>query len=231
MNLKGKLAIVTGVSHGIGKEVVLALLDKGCRVAGWSRTNPQIEHPDFFFCPTDIRDAVSVQQAYEETVAEFGDLVDVLVNNAGVGYFKNLEDLDLDAWHAMFDTNVHGLFYATRLVLPMMKQEKRGHIINIASIAGLNGVAEGTGYCGTKHAVRGISHALYLEVKKHNVKVTCVYPGSVNTDFFAHYDGMTANPTMLNPKDVAGMIVHVLETPDNFVTLDLEVRPINPQYR
>ena len=231
MNLKGKLAIVTGASSGIGKEVALALLAKGCRVAGWSRRDPGITHTDFLFVQTEIRDIQSVQNAYEATVEEFGDLIDVLVNNAGVGFFHELEKMDLEEWHAMFDTNVNGIFYTTRLVLPGMKREKKGHIINISSIAGLQGINEGTGYCATKFAVRGLSQALYQETKKHNVKVTCVYPGSVNTEFFSHYEGVKANPTMLDPKEVADMLVHTIETPGNFVTTELEIRPVAPKYQ
>ncbi|MDX2001955.1 MAG: SDR family oxidoreductase [Chitinophagales bacterium] len=230
MNIKGKLAIVTGASSGIGLATVHALLENGCRVAGWSRRDPNIDHPEFYFVPVDIQDSVAVAKAMEETLAEFGNVVDILVNNAGIGIFDLMENLSLEDWQTMFNTNVNGLFYATRLVLPLMKAEKRGHIVNIASIAGLNGIAEATGYCATKFAVRGISQALYQEVKKENIKVTCVYPGSVNTAFFGQYEGITANDTMLHPNDVADMIIHILRTPDNFNTLDVEIRPMNVRY-
>jgi NADP-dependent 3-hydroxy acid dehydrogenase YdfG len=231
MNIKGKLAIVTGVSKGIGLAITTALLEKGCRVAGWGRHKPQIEHPDLHFVQTDVRDIAAVKDAFEETVNEFGNLIDILVNNAGLGHFGDFEDLDVEEWLQMFDTNVHGIFYTTRLVLPLMKAEKKGHIINISSIAGLNGVAGGAGYSATKFAVRGLSQSLYQEVKKDNIKVTCVYPGSVNTNFFDQYESIQANDTMLNPKDVAQMIINVLQTPDNFNVPELELRPMNVRYQ
>lgn len=229
MNLKDKVAVVTGTSRGIGKAMVLALLEKGAKVAGWNRTNPDINDPNFLFIATDVSDEKAVASAHKATTDKFGE-IDVLVNNAGFGHFSKFEDLPFSDWKQMFDVNVHGVFLCTKAVLPAMRKAHTGHVVNISSIAGLNGVNQAAGYCGTKHAVRGIGHSLYLEVKKDNIKVTNVYPGSVHTNFFDDVEGIKANDTMLHPEDVAKLILNVLEQPDNFNTLDLEIRPMNPSY-
>lgn len=231
MELKNKTAIVTGASKGIGKAVALALLDKGVKVAGWSRSNPDIQHPVFHFIQADVSKQHEVEAAFEKTIQLLGGQVHVLINNAGLGFFSKIEETSIENWRLMFDTNVHGIFYCTRKAIPMMKAQKLGHIINLASIAGLSGIEEATGYCATKFAVRGISQSLFKEVRKSNIKVTCICPGSVNTEFFNESSHVTANDTMLHPKDVADSILHILETPDNFLTVEVELRPMNVRYQ
>ncbi|MFD2247631.1 SDR family oxidoreductase [Pontibacter ruber] len=229
MELAGKIAVVTGVSRGIGLATVEALLEKGAKVAGWGRTAPELQHENFHLFECDVRRADSVQLAYKQTVEQLGGHVSVLVNNAGLGRSAKLEEQSLDDWHLMFDTNVHGLFYCTRLVVPGMKEMEEGHIINISSIAGTTGVEEMSGYCATKHAVRGISHSLYKEVREYGVKVTCIYPGSVQTNFFDNIDSVTANENMMRPEDIAATILHALESHPNYHHVDIEVRPLMPK--
>lgn len=231
MKLQDRIAIVTGSSRGIGKEMCLALLDKGMKVAGWSRSAPEIEHENFAFFPVDMGKEDQVDAAYQATVAHFGEAVDVLINNAGYGSFSFLEDFSSAEWEDMFAVNVHGIYYVTKRVVPGMKARSYGHIINISSIAGKNGIAQGTAYCGTKYAVRGMSEALYREVKDHNIKVTCIFPGSVDTHFFDEVAGTAANPTMLHADDVAQLMVHQLEMPDNFNTSEVEIRPMRVRYK
>jgi len=230
MNLTGKKAIVTGVSKGIGKALVEQLLEKGTTVAGWGRNAPDIKHENFSFYSADIQDHKQVEKVAQSTLKDLGT-VDALVNNAGLGYFRNMELLSTNEWLEMFNTNVHGLFYCSRAVLPGMRAQKSGHIVNIASVAGLMGLEEGSGYCGTKFAVRGISEALFKEVRKDGIKVSCLYPGSVNTDFFDHYDGVVANDTFMTATEVAATVIQVLETSDNFITLNVEMRPLNAKPR
>lgn len=230
MELKNKTAIVTGASKGIGKAVALALLDKGMTVAGWSRSNPGIQHPAFTFMQVDVGKQQEVEKAFEKTMQLFGNKLHVLINNAGMGFFGKMEETSAEQWHQMFDTNVHGIFYCTRKAIPVMREQKLGHIINIASIAGLGGIEEASGYCATKFAVRGISQSLFKEVRKSGIKVTSICPGSVNTEFFNGVDDITANDTMLHSKDIATSIVQILEMPDNFLAVEVELRPLNVKY-
>lgn len=230
MELNNKTAIVTGASKGIGKAITLALLRKGVKVAGWSRSNPGIKDKNFIFIKTDVGNPEEVEQSFVQSLQFLNEQVHILVNNAGLGYFGKMEDMPSEKWHQMFDTNVHGIFYCTRKAIPVMKVQQTGHIINVASIAGLTGIEEASGYCATKFAVRGISQSLFKEVRKSNIKVTCICPGSVNTEFFNQVENITANETMLNPDDIAAFVIHILETPDNFLAVEVELRPMNVRY-
>jgi NADP-dependent 3-hydroxy acid dehydrogenase YdfG len=229
MDIENKVAIVTGASKGIGLETVKALLAAGAKVAGWSRSRPDLEHENFHFVEVNLRDYASVEKAFKQTTDKWGKELTILVNNAGLGYQGKFEEMPMEEWHAMFETNVNGIFYATRLALPLMKALGEGHIINISSIAGTTGIETMAGYCGSKHAVRGISHSLYKEVRNDGIKVTCIYPGSVNTHFFDAIDSVQANQNMMRPEDVAETILHAIQTHINFHLVDIEMRPLKPK--
>ncbi len=228
MELKNKICVVTGVSRGIGKALVTQLLEQGAYVVGMGRTQPTIEHKDFLFLETNVRSYDSVTSSFERLFTEKGKHVDVLINNAGLGYFGYIEDHTLEQWHEMYETNVNGIFYTSRITVPIMKNQGKGHIVNIASTAGIEGYPQVSGYCGTKFAVKGISESMYKEMRDFGVKVTCIYPGSVKTDFFKN-SAIDPHDYMLMPEDVAKMIVYSLETPDNFHQVNVEVRPLQPR--
>lgn len=226
MIVKDQLAIVTGGSKGIGKATCLALLEAGCRVAGWSRSEININHSNFKGYKVNVKDHRDVEKAYNLTDKDFKTSPGILINNAGLGFEYPLEELPIEKWNEMFHTNVDGIFFCTRLVLPSMKTAGRGHIINISSVAGITGIPGMTGYCATKYAVRGFSHALYKEVRKYGVKVTCIYPGSVKTNFFDDIASVAVNDQMMMPQDIASTIMHCLASPDNYHHVDIEVRPL-----
>jgi len=231
MDLKGKVAIVTGVSKGIGRATALRLLDEGIKVAGWSRSNTDISHADFEFISVDVSDNAAVKEAYKQTIENFGDQVSILINNAGVGYDGLIEEMQADDWIKMFDVNVHGVFFCSQVVIPNMKKKGEGNIINIASIAGTTGTERLAGYCGTKFAVRGISQAMYKELRDYGVKVSVINPGSVNTPFFDNISSVSVNDNMIKPEWIADSIVYVLKTPENYHPVELEVRPLMPKGR
>jgi NADP-dependent 3-hydroxy acid dehydrogenase YdfG len=231
MELSGKTAIVTGCSKGIGFETVKALLKKGVKVAGWSRTAPDLNHDNFIFYAVDVRDIDSVNSAYNATIKDFGDAIHILINNAGLGYVALIEEMPVEEWVQMFETNVNGLFYCSQMVIPKMKEIGEGHIINIGSIAGKDASASLSGYCGTKFAVRGISEAMYKELRDYGIKVTCINPGSVQTHFFDNIEQFSVNENMMKPEDIAGSIIYCLETSTNYHPVDLEVRPLMPKGR
>lgn len=228
MELKGKIAVVTGVSKGIGESMCRQLLDEGCTVYGLGRNTAQFDDKNYHFIHTDVRIYREVERAFEQILAE-NDQLHVLVNNAGLGYFGNVEDLSLEEWETMIQTNVNGMFYCTRLAVPVMKKNEYGHIINIASTAALEGMPMVSGYCATKWAVKGFSESIWRELRDYKVKVTCVYPGSVKTDFFRNSPNIQPHDYMLMPDDVAAMMVYALKTPDNFHQVNLEVRPLQPK--
>lgn len=223
MKIKDNIAIVTGASRGIGLAISKALVNKGVTVAGWSRTPPgSFQHKRFTHFRADLTLQESVQEAYEQTTETLGKTISILINNAGAGYHGPLETMPPDKWRELFDLNVHGIFYVSRLVIPAMKKEENGHIINISSGAGTNGIAGMSCYCGTKHAVAGITESMHLELRDFGVKVTCLSPGSVETRF------SDSKKNKLQPDDLAASVIHILNCPQNFHYTDVQVRPLQP---
>jgi NADP-dependent 3-hydroxy acid dehydrogenase YdfG len=229
MELNGQIAVITGVSKGIGRSVALRLLAEGARVYGLGRNRPDMDHPGFHFMNCDVRRLEEVTQCFADIFDKEGNRIDILINNAGLGYFGYCEEMPVEQWDEMFQTNVNGMFYCTRQVLAGMKDRQYGQIVNIASIAGLEGYQQVSGYCATKFAVRGFSDALYKEVREDGVRVTCVYPGSVKTDFFRNSENIKPHDYMLDPDDVAEAMVNFLRMPLNFHTVNLEIRPLQPK--
>lgn len=133
-----------------------------------------------------------------------------------------------ETWHKMVQTNLDGVFYLTREIVPFMKRKKTtSHIINIGSILGKTVNAKQSAYSATKYAIQGFSEALFKE-RYDGIKVTCLNPGSIKTDFFRK-SGIHSHSNMLSPNAVAQTVVHVLETPDNVLISDITLRPLNPK--
>jgi len=238
MDLTDAVAVVTGASSGLGTHFSRALIDRGATVFGLARSTDKLEalreelgdafHP----LPCDVRDEDRVEEAFA-TVREEGGRLDVLLNNAGLGQFGPVDDLPLEEWDVQMETNVRGVFLCTREAVPTMREQNEasgfgGHIVNVASIAGLLGNPNLTAYNASKFGVRGFSEALMKEVRDDGIKVTCLYPGSTETNFFdvAGVD-MTDNP--LRPEDVAATVMHVLESPANHLISELVMRPLRPR--
>lgn len=223
MDIQNRTAIVTGASRGIGLAISKALIEEGVTVAGWSRTSPDhFNHEQYHHIKTDLTVENSVDEAFEKTVKKLGGSIPILINNAGMGYRGPMEDMPSDTWRQLFDLNVHGIFYVTKRVIPQMKNTNEGHIINIGSGAGTNGIAGMSCYCGTKHAVVGITESLHQELRDFGVKVSCLSPGSVDTGF------SESNKNKLLPEDLAASVVHMLKCPKNFHYTDIQVRPLQP---
>jgi 3-oxoacyl-[acyl-carrier protein] reductase len=171
--------------------------------------------------PVDLTKPEQIHEALEGVEA------DVLVNNAGVITKKPFTKLTSADWHEMMDVNVNALYHVTHKVLPGMIARGRGHIVNIASIAGRSAFPGGTGYVATKHAVLGFSESLMLEVREFGVKVSVVMPGSVATDML-----VGDNPDrswMLKPEDVADVVANILASKAHALTYQVEVRAANPR--
>jgi len=232
MNLAGKIAIVTGAGSGIGKAFSKALVEKGVNVYGIGRNLTKLtmleEELGNLFSP--IKLDLTKHKDIEQWVAQVFNKnhnPDILINNAGVGHMKPVEELSVAEWDAMMLTNLSGVFYLTRLVVPHMKANaETNHIINIASIAGLMGNPLLSGYNATKFGLRGFSDALFKELRNDRIKVTCMLPGSIETPFFDSIEAITANPNMLQAEDVATLLIQLLETPDNFLVSEVTLRPL-----
>ena len=226
MDLIGKVAIVTGASKGIGRATVEALLARGAAVAGWARTAPDgLAHDRFQFFECDVQDEHSIAEAFTNTQRELGPEIHVLVNNAGLGIMGEVDGFKTEDWKTMFDTNVLGTFLCTRAVLPQMKLQKLGHVVNVASLAGTAGTAGMSGYCATKFAVRGFSDALFKELRPAGIRVTCVMPGSVETNFNGNEPGAEPDPHKMTAESVADAIVHAIEAPETMMVSEIQLRP------
>lgn len=229
MELNEKIAVITGVSKGIGKAVCELLLANNVKVFGLGKSNNNIIHPNYTFITCNVRNFENVQNAFNQILTITGNRLDILVNNAGLGYFGFLENMLVEQFQEMQETNVNGIFYCCKMALPVMKQQQSGHIINIASTAALEGMPQVAAYCASKWAVKGLSESLFREVRDFRIKVTCIYPGSTKTDFFRNSPNVKPHDYMLMPEDVAKNIVYALQMPDNFHTVNLEIRPLQPK--
>jgi NADP-dependent 3-hydroxy acid dehydrogenase YdfG len=238
MNLTDTVAIVTGASSGLGLHFSKALVEKGAQVYGLARSTDKLEvlaaelgacfHP----VGCDVREEDQVTQAIKR-VEEEEKHIDILINNAGLGQFGKVEELTLEEWDVQMETNLRGVFLCTRAVLPVMKAQNEragfgGHIVNIASIAGLIGNPRISAYNATKFGLRGFSEALMKEAREDGVKVTSICPGSVATDF-ADVAGSSGSANPMMPEDVASTVIHVLETPDNYLISEVVMRPLRPK--
>ncbi|MEX2585351.1 MAG: SDR family oxidoreductase [Balneolaceae bacterium] len=235
MNLTDRTAIVTGTSSGLGRAIATALTQKGTRVYGLARRQSKLEQLQqklgelFIPVPMDVTDQPAVASWIEETFSG-QPLPDILINNAGLAEIAEVDQLTPEQWHRMIDTNLNAIFYLTRSVVPLMKQNQEiCHILNISSIAGLLGNPELSGYNASKFAVRGFSEALFKELRYEGIKVSCLFPGSIATDFFDLSGMGTAHPNMMMPEDVASTVLHLLETPDNLLINEVTMRPLNPK--
>lgn len=234
MDIDSKVAIITGASSGIGAEFSRALINKGATVYGLARSTDKLKTireklgSQFIPITMDITDHDAIESWIGETFSDQNQ-PDILINNAGLGRFGDVDELSLDEWEAMIQTNLSGTFYMTRQLVPLMKQNQSTcHIINIASIAGKIGNPQLTGYNASKFGVRGFSEALFKEVRYDGIKVTCFYPGSIATNFFGQND-METHSNMMQPDEVADVLINILETPDNFLINDITMRPLNPK--
>jgi len=223
MNLTGTTAIVTGSSSGIGLATCRALLDAGALVFGLSRRETPLSHERFRWLKTDVTIEAEIDRAFEVVFAESGR-VDLLVNNAGFGFFRDIESIDPAEWRRLIDTNLTAMFLCTRKVVPSMKKAGRGMIVNVGSVAGKRGIRGGTAYCASKFAVNGFSESLMEELRGFGIRVACLNPGSVETEFFDHA-GIEPKKFM-QPDEVAQLIVSLVQLPDGMLPDEMTVRPL-----
>lgn len=232
----GKVAFVTGGSRGIGLATARALLERGAQVAITATSDSTREAGAAALrhvagaaavlpLRADVRHPDEVAQAVETTAAHFGGL-DVLVNNAGVGAFSRVAEMTIEQWQRVVDTNLSGVFYASRAALPHLRARGGGWIISVSSLAGGNPFPGGAAYCASKAALNAFSEALMQEVRQDGIRVSCVMPGSVRTDFM----GVAGenDEWKLTPEDVARVVVDLMAHPERSLPSRVEIRPSQP---
>jgi NADP-dependent 3-hydroxy acid dehydrogenase YdfG len=244
--LSGRTALVTGASSGIGEATAEALAREGVKVAVSARRQDRLDAlveriaeagGEAVALVADVSDPDAAQTLVRDSEARLGRL-DILVNNAGVMYIEPIVDADLGRWRHMIELNVLGLIAATQAALPGMRTRKTGHIVNVASTAGRFPSADAAGYNATKFGVVGFSEALRQEVYDHNIRVTVIEPGVVETelrDHIAHeksqkrINDWAASMRQLQSEDIADAIVYAVSRPDHVNVNEILIRPTDQQ--
>jgi NAD(P)-dependent dehydrogenase (short-subunit alcohol dehydrogenase family) len=235
--LSGKVAIVTGGSRGIGLATASRLLARGASVVISGLDDARLDEarrslagaagapPRLLALRADVQDRADVERMVAAAVERFGGL-DVLVNNAGVGSFSAVAETTDEQWHRIIGTNLTGVFYACRAVIPPMRARGGGWIINVSSLAGKNAFTGGGAYCASKAALNAFSEVLMQEVRHDGIRVSYVMPGSVSTEFSP--GGSSGADWKLAADDVAQVIVDLLAHPPRSLPSRVELRPSMP---
>lgn len=237
-----KIALITGATSGIGQATALKAAEAGYDVIITGRRRDRLEElaktirskgADALILGFDVRRQAEVQSAIDSLTDKWKN-IDVLVNNAGLAVgVSPIQEGVLDDWERMIDTNVKGLLYVTRAVAPLLIARQGGHIVNIASIAGKEVYPGGNVYCATKHAVDALSRAMRTDMLRHNIKVTNIAPGMVETEFsLVRYKGdseAAANvykgiQPLMN-EDIADTILFAITRPPHVCLNDIVIMP------
>lgn len=236
-----KTVLITGATAGIGKACAIKFASAGYDVIITGRRNErlidlktQLEKEfsiDVLTLCFDVQDKKAVDNALTNLPQRW-QKIDVLINNAGLALGRDsFENADMDDWETMLNSNVHGLLYVSKAVLPFMLAQKKGHIVNMGSVAGKEVYQNGNVYCASKFAVDAITKAMRIDLLKDNIKVTGIHPGAVETEFSivrfkgddktanAAYDGLTP----LTPADIAETVFYCVNLPAHVCINDLVI--------
>jgi NADP-dependent 3-hydroxy acid dehydrogenase YdfG len=237
MTNTNKSCLITGASKGIGRATAEKLAREGYRLALMARDLQALEElanelssftKEIITLQTDLQKEYDILQGLKTTYDRFGH-IDILINNAGLGHFANAEELSLEEWDEIMSVNVRSGFLLSREVIRGMKTAGGGHIVAVASDVSKRTFPRGSAYCASKYAQDAFFSALRKEVREHNIKVSTIYPGLVDTPFHA------ANPDAdgtewLKAEDVADAIVYILKTPKHVVIDELMIHPMCQEY-
>jgi len=243
MLLKGKIALITGATAGIGESCAKYFAREGCNLIITGRRNDRLENLkneleksygiNCYFKKLDVRNFKEVVELIDSLPPEFKD-IDILINNAGKALgLDNIQEGNIDDWDEMIDTNIKGILYTTRLIAPKMIEKNSGFIINISSIAGRAAYPKGNVYCATKSATRTLSEAMAIDFNGTGVRVCNIDPGLTETEFsLVRFKGdcERAKQTYQNIKalsgdDIAEIILFVVTRPQHVMIQDIMVTP------
>lgn len=239
---KEKVVIITGASSGIGEATAKLLSDKNFKLVLAARRLEKLQKiadslnnsKNVLTVQTDVTDKNQVHNLIDTTIEEFGR-VDALVNNAGIMPLSYLEEGRIEDWEKMIDVNIKGVLYGINSVIPVMKEQMNGHIINVSSVAGRQVFPTAAVYCGTKFAVNAITEGMRQELsKKYNIKVTAIEPGATETELQSHipneeikskFEERTKTSKILESKDIANAIYYSLTQPNHVNVTEIMVHP------
>ena len=235
-SIQNQTAIVTGGTRGIGRAIAVSLLEEGAQVVICARHEDQVAHcveelglqwgKRIKGIGCDVREYTQVQRLLKFTDQEFEGL-DVLVNNAAVGFVADISQISPSQWQEVIGTNLTGTFHCCHAAIPMFRRKGRGFIINISSLAGKNAFAGGAAYNASKFGLNGFSEAIMQDLRYDNIRVSYILPGSVNTEFRGHQLTPTSG-WKLKPEDVAQVVVELLHHDPRSLPSRVEIRPSQP---
>ena len=237
-NLHRKIALVTGAGRGIGKAISVSLAKAGCRVVLAARTREQIEavqkeilskEGDALAIPTDLTVDEDIQRLVEESQAKWG-AVDILINNAGWGKRAPVVGASLTDWDQTFRLNLRAPMVLAKALLPKMIAKREGAVINIGSVSGKAGEANGAAYSASKFGLIGFTQSLYEEVREHSIKVAVILPGFVDTPLIPPNRQLDRSK-MIQADDIAQTVLFVLTSPATCCPVEITVRPQRTPYR
>jgi 3-oxoacyl-[acyl-carrier protein] reductase len=232
-SLAGTVALVTGGSRGIGRAVALRLAALGADVAVCGRDRAALRETEAavraagvrtFSCVADVTRSSDVQRLAAETQDALGPVA-ILVNNAGVGLFGPVHARSEEEWDRVLDTNLKGAFLVSRAIVPSMIGRKKGHIIQISSLAGRNTFAGGGIYCASKWGLHGLSGCMAEDLREYGIRVSLVCPGSVATDFSPKTNKDISK--MLQPEDVAHVVEMLVTQAEQSFVSEVHLRPLH----
>ncbi|MEH6511864.1 SDR family oxidoreductase [Maribacter arcticus] len=231
-DLKNKVAYITGGTKGIGFGVAQALLSQGMKVAISGRSQKSVDEAlkDFnnvsvLGIVSDVAKMGDEKNAVSKIMDKWGQ-VDVVLANAGVGNFAPIDEMTDEEWHQMIDTNLSGVFHSLKASVEALKKSK-GYYITLASLAGTNFFANGAGYNASKFGVVGFTQAAMLDLRKYDIKVSTIMPGSVATHFNNHVPDET-DAWKIQPEDIGQLVVDLLKMNERTLPSKIEVRPTRP---
>ncbi|MEM5540569.1 MAG: 3-oxoacyl-[acyl-carrier protein] reductase [Olleya marilimosa] len=237
-HLKNRKAIITGGSKGLGKATAIAFAKEGIDVAITGRNEADLQETvtqlkalgvNAIYAVFDVGNYEAVKTGIKTIIDQLGK-VDILVNNAGIAAFGSLNDMEVDQWSKIIQTNVMGMYYVTKEVLPYLINQNEGDIINISSTAGLNGNANTSAYSASKFAVIGMSESLMKEVRKNNIRVCTLTPSTIASDMSINLGIADKNSedSVLQPDDFAELIVAGLKLPRRAMLKSAALWSTNP---
>ena len=236
MDLKGKVAYITGGSKGIGLGVAKALLDQGMKVAISGRNQESLaaakqslgNSKNILEIVSDVSIFQDEVDAIETIIAKWGQL-DVVLANAGVGHFAPIDEMDLTHWNQMIDINLTGVFHTLKASVQALKNSE-GYYMTLASLAGTNFFAQGAGYNATKFGVVGFTQAAMLDLRKYNIKVSTIMPGSVAT-YFNNNEPSEKDAWKIQSEDIGQIVIDLLKMHPRTLPSKIEVRPTRPDLK
>ena len=239
IELKGKSAVITGASRGVGKAAALELSRQGINLGLIARSEDKLLElkgeceklgSKVKIFSIDVTDSNLLKSAIEDTAKEFNGL-DILVNNVGISGPGSALEADTDVWDKAMDVNTRSLMHATRFAAPLIAKKDRGNIIFICSVAGKMTMKGHGAYCASKHAITGFAGSVYEDLREENIKVTSICPGYIDTDMVAGHDDFLIYENMIQTQDIAEMITFLCKFPNTSCPTEIILRPQKSPYR